>query len=126
MQVGATWLLKRHLECGGKLSSAQVRKIYASLDQLSEWEAILHVLQCMPEMPVPKGQIGKVAQFLRDCLAHKRPFVRAWAYNGFHELAVRHEIYREEMTRLIAHAAQNEAASVKARLRNIVKQSPLF
>lgn len=87
-EKGATWLLKAWLEAGNKLEQAQVEKIYGSLDQLSHWEAKLHVLQSIPLMPITDTASGNLYAFLRITLTDPNKFVRAWSYNGFYELSV--------------------------------------
>ena len=121
-QNGATWLLKKHLELGETLTKPQVKQIYDSLLKLNHWEAKLHVLQSMSYLPISIKQKNSVESFLRTCLTDKNKFVRAWTYNGFYELARQHPEYQDEVDAMLAEALQKEAASVKARIRNILKQ----
>ncbi len=59
---------------------------------------------------------------MRKCLEDDNKFVRAWAYNGFYELAKQYPEYRTEAGQLFEMALRDEAASVKARVRNVMKQ----
>ena len=122
LQNGAAWLLKKHLELGETLTTSQVEKIYTFLTKLSHWEAQLHILQSIPYLPISTKQKNFVEFFLRTCLTDKNKFVRAWTYNGFHELASQYPEYQNEVDAMLAEALQKEAASVKARIRNILKQ----
>lgn len=126
VQAGATWLLKHHLETGAGLPAKNTKQILGALDQLSHWEARLHLLQLLPLLKIAKGQGAKVARLLDECLADRRALLRAWAYNGFHELAVQHPDYRDRARALFETADQETAASVKARVRNIRKGSPIL
>ncbi len=120
-EKGATWLLKAWLEAGHSLEPAQSSKIYASLDQLNHWEAKLHVLQCLPFMTITESQSRCVYNFLRLTLTDRNKFVRAWSYNGFYELSRQHSHYLDETKLYFDMAMRDEAPSVKARIRNIMK-----
>ncbi len=119
----ATWLLKHHLEGGHELAATTIAAVYARADALTHWEAQLHLLQCMPFMPVPEQHLARVEAFLRCSLAAENKFVRAWAYNGFWSFAMQVPAYREEAKALVRHAARREAPSVRARARQLAKQS---
>ncbi len=122
LQEGTTWLLKRHLEKMGCLEPSEVKEVFQLFPTLMGWEAKLHVLQCIPYMPIPKNQKKKVETFLKACVVSDAKFVRAWAYNGFYELAVQHSEYQEEAQKLLEIGMRDEAASVKARIRSIMKK----
>ncbi len=122
LQVGATWLLKRWFEEGGA-PEALASELYARAGGLVAWEARLHLLQCMPYVPAPRGRAGAVARFLDGCLADENKFVRAWAYSGYYELALAHPRYRAEAVALLADAMETEtAASVRARVRRVLRR----
>jgi len=122
-QNGATWLLKKHLESVETLTTQQVKQIYNCLTKLDHWEAKLHILQSMPYLPIAAKQKNLVESFLRICLKDKNKFVRAWVYNGFFELARQFPEYQKEVDTMLSEALEKEASSVKARIRNILKQS---
>ena len=122
-EKGATWLLKAWLEAGSMLEKHQISKIYGSLNQLEHWEARLHVLQSIPFMPVADTNKNNVYSFLRLTLTDQNKFVRAWSYNGFYELSRQHPEYIVETKQYFEMAMRDEAPSVKARIRNIVKKS---
>ena len=121
-QNGATWLLKAWLESGNKLNQKQIDVIYNALKCLQHWVAKLHVLQCIPYLPIVKSERKSVELFLRITLTDPNKFVRAWSYNGFYELASQHSEYIDETKRFFEMAMVDEAASVKARIRNIMKK----
>lgn len=121
-QKGATWLLKRHLETGNKISPADIKKVYACLPKLEGWESRLHVLQTIPYMPIENPEKKKVEIFLRHNLSDQNKFIRAWTYNGFYELARTYPEYMEETRQFFEMAMRDEAPSVKSRIRNILKQ----
>lgn len=121
-EKGATWLLKAWLESGHTLTKSQIRKIYGALDQLEHWEARLHVLQCIPFMPIPEVESKNVYTFLRLSLTDQNKFVRAWSYNGLYELSKQYSKYLNETRQYFEMAMCDEAPSVKARIRNIMKK----
>lgn len=121
-EKGATWSLKAWLEHGNTLEQTQVAKIYRSLDQLEHWEAKLHVLQSIAFMPIAEAERNNVYNFLRLTLTDQNKFVRAWSYNGFYELSRQHSKYLNETKQFFEMAMRDEAPSVKARIRNIIKK----
>ena len=58
----------------------------------------------------------------RHGLTDQNKFVRAWSYNGLYELATSFPSLRKEAERFFDMALADEAASVKARVRNIMKK----
>ncbi len=121
LQKGATWLLKHHLQRGRRISAEQAASVFKLLSQLSHWESMLHILQSLPYLRIGKSDVKVLEVFLRQCLLDTNKFVRAWAYNGFHELAKQHPKYRDEARQFFEMALKDEAPSVKARIRNIMK-----
>jgi hypothetical protein len=122
LQNGATWLLKHHCENGGTFKAADSKLLFSKARHLGSWPGRLHFLQLMPYMPVKHAAPADLASFLSECLTDKNKFVRAWAYNGFHLLAQEYAEYQVESKQLIEQAMENEAASVRARIRNILRE----
>ena len=122
LQRAATWLLKNYLEEGNSLSTAGCRAILGSLSVQEHWESKLHVLQCLPYLEIPESDSIDLENFLDACLESDRKFVRAWAYNGFNELALRFPRHREKVDGMLARAGESESAAVRARIRNIRKR----
>ena len=122
IQNGATWLLKTWLTSKNQLDNLQAKTICVLLNKFDHWESKLHALQCIPYMQIQKSECKKVEKFLRESLNDKNKFVRAWSYNGFYELAIQHPEYQKEAKQMLDEAMQDEAASVKARIRNILKK----
>jgi len=73
-------------------------------------------------IPIQKQDKKSVENFLRKTLYNSNKFVRAWTYNGFYLLAKQHPEYHDETEALLESAIKNEAPSVKARIRNILKK----
>lgn len=121
LQKDATWLIKKYCENGGKLTENQILKVLSSLSKYKHWETELHILQIMPYFPIPMSVKKEVEFFLMSYLEQNQKFVRAWSYNGFYELARQYPEYQEEVKQFFEMALRDESASVKARIRNILK-----
>ena len=120
--IGASWLLKHHLETGETLSQKQVSIIYHSFPKQTEWEARLHLLQLLPKMPIETSERKVVEAFVRRGLSDPNKFIRAWSYNGMYELAKRFPELRGEAQTFFDMALKDESASVKARIKNVLKK----
>jgi len=120
-ETGASWLLKHDFELGGQLNANEISIVYGVLSKLEYWEAKLHLLQCIEYMPISKTDVKKVENFLRLTLSGENKFVRTWAYNGFYLLAKQYIEYQEDANQFFEMALRDEAPSVKARIRNILK-----
>ena len=123
LQTGATWVLKRWLEKCRRLSPARTRDALRLIETVSTWEARLHVLQMLPFLSIPAREKTRLHRTLHRRLEDDNKLIRAWTYNGFFVLADQHSEFREETILLLANGAQDEAASVRARIRNIMKSA---
>lgn len=119
---GATWLLKHHFEQGGRLDTSQVNRIYRILPKLTDWEARLHILQCIGYMPVDKANFSQVDAFVRKGLSGDHKLIRAWSYSGFYELAVAFPELQKEAKALFEKALIDESSAVVARIKNLQKK----
>lgn len=130
LQKAASWLIKHSLEAGALLTSTQTRSLFQQLDKLQQWESCLHILQSIPFLKIPQADIKKLDHFLRQSLTNENKFVRAWSYNGLYELARQHpgdkidgqSVRQQECLKFFEMAMKDEAPSVKARIRNIIKK----
>ena len=120
-QRASTWLLKKYLEAGNSLSVADCRMVISVLSNQDHWESKLHLLQCVPYLNIHEDDCVDFENFLNICIRSENKFVRAWAYNGFNELSMRFPRYRKEVDGMLARASESETASVRARIRNILK-----
>lgn len=122
-QQAATWLLKHGLENKHSPSSSQTEAFFALLSSLESWQSQLHALQSLPFLTIKSTEVRVVESFLRSTLSSANTFVRAWSYSGFYQLATHYPEFREEVRHFFALAEQDEPASVKARLRQCLKQA---
>ena len=120
--IGASWLLKALLEGGWQLDRKEVSMLARSLERLQgDWVA-LHVCQSMRFFEVPGRNGDQFARFLDRCVVSDQKFLRAWAIDGFWRLAGCHDAYLPRAHQLIQQGAEDPAASVRARVRNLRKE----
>lgn len=120
-QVGATWLLKHHLENNPR-SVIDEKVFFELLFSVSQSESKLQLLQCLPYVSISKAHKKTLEICLKRALSDDNKVVRAWAFNGFNELALSHQEYRKKADAILVDALEQESASVKVRVRNIIKE----
>lgn len=123
-QHSALWLIKHYLESGQSLQTSQCLQLLASGPNLSCWQAKLELLQAMQYLDLahlPPVEQDKLEYFIRHAISNENKFVRAWAYNAFHLLAGVFPQYKDEALQFLNMALRDEAPSVKARIRQILK-----
>lgn len=127
IQQAATWLIKHHLEQKIALDRRETQLIL-SLFPLTvddqNWQAQLHLLQILPLLEITSADLETLLPFIDRWCHSPNKFVRAWAYNGL-AVAANHipELLPEVKERFLL-ALEEEAASVKARVRNALAQLP--
>ena len=118
-QVAATWLLKRLFEKGYSPDKTETGKHLDRLNVITNWEAQLHVCQSVRYLDLPSSQTEQLADWLAPLLRHKRPFLRAWSLDALVHMSKADKTYRSAAEIALANAEQDEAASVRARARNL-------
>ncbi|KKJ76842.1 hypothetical protein WH95_10410 [Kiloniella litopenaei] len=121
LQQGATWLLKHHLCQKGLATSIYSDTLFNNLDLFDEWESWLHILQSFEHLIIDISHKKSVEQFVRNSLKSDNKLIRAWGYHGFYYLSQQFPEYQTEVKSLMQKALLSEAASVKARIRNLPK-----
>jgi len=128
LEVGASWMLKHAIEAGDlvgeSLEPEQLSALYRDATKLTHWESRLHLLQIMEFLPISGRAKSNAERFVHDGLSSEHKFVRAWAFSGLHALATNHSAYQAEAETLFEQAVsgENEPASVKARVRKLIKR----
>ncbi len=122
-EVAGSWLLKHHLEQNGTLDREQTVRLMGLLGRVKNWQARLHVLQSIRFLTIPAAAKKKLEAFVRQGLSDEAKFVRAWAYDAFYRLAVQHPGYLPEAWRLLEQGMEEEAPSVKARVRQLLRKA---
>ena len=122
LQKGTTWLLKRWLEEGGEISAENTQQYQRHASSLTHWESQLHLLQSLQYLAIDTALIDTLYAFIQTSLGSKNTFVRAWAYSGMYELAAQHTQFQDEVRALFTKAMAEEKASVRARIRQVMKK----
>lgn len=119
LQAGATWLLKRFVETAEAMGEDAARQLFTVIPRLVGWAPRLHMLQCLPHVPIPASSRRVVEEFTRASIRDDNTFVRAWGYGGFYALARQFPEYEEEAARIMALGLTDEPPSVRARIRKV-------
>jgi len=117
--VAGSWIIKHHLTQGGTLPASLHERIVMLLAASDQWEAKLHILQCIDHLHITSGCRARVYPMIRALTEHRNAFVRAWALSGLDFLASHHPAYRVETDRLLAKAKATDSPAVCARLRQL-------
>ncbi|MCY3779186.1 MAG: hypothetical protein OXG78_02665 [Chloroflexi bacterium] len=117
LQTAATWLLKRFGVTGAQLSPSQSEMLLRLLIQETGWLPRIHVLQMMDTLVVPSSRAAPLMDALAAQARGANIFIRAWSVHGAAVLADQHPAYRDSVLDLLAAAEQDDAASVRARIR---------
>ena len=117
----SSWLLKHYFEANRDVPEEVALIVFSHLDNLKHWEEKLHILQCFQYLPLEVADKNQLVLFIENCLTEKNKFVRAWAYNGYFLLAQRYPDMQVAVTDLLDKALEEEAASVQARIRALLK-----
>ena len=120
----STWLLKRALETGSRLSQAQTKTLIERLPAITWWGAQLHLCQMIHFLDLPANYAAPLIVWLRPLRKSDRPFLRAWALDATCEIARQRENFTPEALAALEAALHDEAASVKARARRIARGWP--
>ena len=122
LQVAATWILKKWQDEGVLLDEEHLGELAKILHRADHWEVKLHILQIFSSIEIAPKLTPLLKKSLRKMVADEQKFVRAWSYSVLAKIADQDHAFREQLLARLAEAEQDEAASVKARLRQIRKK----
>lgn len=126
-QVGASWLLRARLEQlaaeGEAVGAEFVAELARQLPAIRDPWARQHVCQCLGVLTIPARHALAFADFLRAAADAKPKFLRAWGLDGFVRLSWQHADLASEAEERLAAAEADDAASVRARARNLRRES---
>ena len=91
------------------------------MSNLNNWDTKLHVLQILPSLTIPSQQFDPLQRNLKENTRSENKLLRAWSFNGLAVLADQHSSLRTEVNGILSSAQNDEAASVRARIRQISK-----
>lgn len=119
---GATWLLWSWMSSGARLTPRVIGELAGMLPGFDDKWVLLHLIRCVPLMKVPAEHVPAYAQFLERCCSGKLPFMRAWAMDSLHRMALAHEHLAERSRAAMEAAAVDPAPSVRKRLQKILEE----
>lgn len=122
LQIPASWLIKYHYDSKHSLDDALIQPLMKEANSFINWEARLHLLQVLPKVTLNQELVPYVEEWVRKGLKDDNKFVRAWSYQGLYEVSRYIPEMKEEVRLLCEDALQLESASVKARVRKVMKQ----
>lgn len=122
VQVGSTWILKRWVEEGGAHVEKSAAKLIQLLEHATYWEVRLHLLQMLVLLRIPARSLPGLQRLLPSLLVDDNKFVRAWALSLLAEIADQSKALRPQVDSTIQKAENDNAASVRARIRQIQKR----
>lgn len=121
ISVGATWILKAEADDGTDFPSAEIQPIIEGVDRIEHWQAKLHLCQSVERFDVTEDQAARLFRWAETLKNHSRPFVRAWSLHARVVLGARYDRLKKASLSALYAAENDEAASVRARARNLAK-----
>ncbi|SLN76565.1 hypothetical protein RUM8411_04432 [Ruegeria meonggei] len=115
---GATWIIKAMVEKGHDFMPQDVERLVVGLDEVTAWQAQLHICQSLVHMSVPQEVEPILKQWLNPLLDAPRPFVRAWATDALCRLCDKHS----DRWNVLEQMSEDKAASVRSRVRNLMTE----
>jgi hypothetical protein len=73
----------------------------------------------LPNLAIPAACTEQLFLSLVAASSERNKFVRAWVYTALHSLASQHRDYAPEVIPLLEQASRDQAASVRARVRQL-------
>jgi len=116
---GASWLLLDHLNSGKKLNERQTEQLAKSVPALMEWPEQLHAAQMVRHLELSLTSAKLLVQEMENLLTHERPFLRAWSLDALWHIAAIYPEFADRAKTALARAHDDNAASVRARARNL-------
>ncbi|MEM9055100.1 MAG: hypothetical protein AAGB16_07225 [Pseudomonadota bacterium] len=119
IQRGSTWIMLERIKSGTKLSDDNWSALAKRISNITDWQAALHVLQCLSQQSCPRDLAVIFSDFTNRYLDHERPFLRAWSISALHTLSQSNPDLVEAAKRAVETGHLDQAASVRARLRHL-------
>ena len=122
LQKASTWLIKHHYDQRQQLEDAAILKLLSACDHLEHWEAKLHILQIIPSFELKEQSIPLISSFIKSAFDEEKKFVRAAAYPAFFAMTKVLPDLQQELKQRCEKAMEVESASIKSKVRKILKQ----
>ena len=91
-------------------------------EKLSLWEARLHIMQLIPKFELTAEMVPLFEWFVRGAMNDSKKFVKAAAYQAYFTLIKFKPELKDDLITQCHYAMENESASIKSKVRKILKQ----
>lgn len=125
-RIGASWILFNRVSLRPWIGAQEQAKALGTLSKDAPWQALLHVLQLLPTLPLSRRDCQVMFPVVVELTRHSRPFVRAWAHNAVYVVANLEPGLRAQAERVLLQGSRRDSASVRARLRSVAQGSSWF
>ena len=118
---GAAWILKAEADDGMRFQSTLIAPLIGTLEDIPSWQAKLTICQSVEAFELTATQANTFITWASTLADHERPFLRAWSLHARIIIATQFEKYRKAALSALEVAENDDAASVRARARNLRK-----
>ncbi len=119
----AIWIVRKLTETSPELLSKYKPILLHDLTQSPFWEVKAELCHIIPRLKLDYKEIKGAIAFFKNNLNDKSKIVKAWSLDALYELSKIEAKIGPEVLKLLQSALEDEAASVRARARNILKKS---
>ena len=118
----AIWIVRKLSETSAELLSKYKPILLNDLTQSPFWEVKAELCHIIPKLKLDYEEIKGAIAFFKNNLNGKSKIVKAWSLDALYELSKIEPKIGPEVLKLLQMALEDEAASVRARARNILKK----
>jgi len=125
-QTASTWMMKAALEQAIEQPIGAKRAFVDAGGRFSGWEPRLHLLQSVRLMDLDDQRIGQVKKLAQNWASDQKTLVRVWSLDVLVRLNANDPSQSKVVAELLRSALEDDAGSMKARARNLIKEFPQF
>ena len=118
----AIWIVRKLTETSPELLSKYKPILLNDLTQSPFWEVKAELCHIIPNLKLDYEEIKGAIAFFKNNLDDKSKIVKAWSLDALYEFSKIEPKITSEVERLLQMALKDEAASVRARARKILKK----
>ena len=119
----AIWIVRKITENSPELLSKYKPILLHDLTQSPFWEVKAELCHIIPKLKMDYEEIKGAIAFFKNNLNDKSKIVKAWSLDALYELSKIEPKIAPEVQKLLNIALEDEAASVRARVRKILKKA---
>lgn len=119
--TATTWLIKHHIDNKNQLNNEQKNRILKFLDLTNEWDAKLHIYQILPKIKIDDNNAKYLEAIIYKDLNSDNKFLKAAAFEAYFEIVKILKDLENEFISICQNSLEKESASVKVKIRRILK-----